>query len=218
MKILFIGNSYTYYNDMPELLRTLCAENGHTVTVDSVTKGGRKLYENLAEGDEYRAQIDSLLAEKSYDILILQEQSYFALVDYEKFEYGVSELAKLVSAKRTILYATWGRKTGCELLTQYGWTSAEMTERLEAAYLAAAKACGGEISPVGRCFLRLSETAPEIELYNPDLSHPSRTGSVLAAAVHYAKIFGELPKECASLGIDPRAAESITEAVRAEVL
>lgn len=40
---LFIGNSYTYYNDMPKLFETLCRENGKDVTAYSVTKGGREL-------------------------------------------------------------------------------------------------------------------------------------------------------------------------------
>ena len=43
MNILFIGNSYTYYNDMPQMLAELAKENGNDVSVDAVTKGGRKL-------------------------------------------------------------------------------------------------------------------------------------------------------------------------------
>ena len=42
MKLLFIGNSYTYFNEMPEQLEALMRENGFDVTVHSVTKGGRK--------------------------------------------------------------------------------------------------------------------------------------------------------------------------------
>ena len=53
MNILMIGNSYTYYNDMPKILESLAIENGKDVRVDSVTKGGRKLYANLLPEDEY---------------------------------------------------------------------------------------------------------------------------------------------------------------------
>ena len=49
MKVLFIGNSYTFFNDMPNMLAALAAENGYSVSVDSVTKGGRKLFSNLDE-------------------------------------------------------------------------------------------------------------------------------------------------------------------------
>ena len=58
MKILFIGNSYTYFNDMPRLLEQLMRDNGIDVTVDSVTKGGRKLFENLQANDENSEKIN----------------------------------------------------------------------------------------------------------------------------------------------------------------
>ena len=41
MNILFIGNSYTYFSDLPVLFSSLCAANGHKVRVDSVICGGR---------------------------------------------------------------------------------------------------------------------------------------------------------------------------------
>ncbi|MBQ7375872.1 MAG: hypothetical protein IJW52_03210 [Clostridia bacterium] len=200
MKILFIGNSYTFYNDMPKMLAELGVENGKELEVDSVTRGGRKLYENLVSGDEYNSKILELIAKKSYDVLILQEQSYFALVDYAEFERGVRGLVELVGAKRVILYATWGRKAGCDLLPKYGWSSAEMGEKLFAAYSSAAKACGAEVSPVGLCFNKINAIG-DFELYHPDLSHPSRLGTVIGVLCHYKKIFGELPEKCETLAL-----------------
>lgn len=193
MNILFIGNSYTYYNDMPAIFAALAQDNGNPVCVDAVTKGGRKLYANLDPEDEYCQRILALTGEKSYDVLILQEQSYFPLVDSKNFCRGVTELKKLVNAKRTLLYATWGRGEGCPLLEEHGWTSEGMTGDLYDAYLLAAELSGSEICPVGKCFLALGKEAPEIELYNPDLSHPSYEGSCVAALAFYKKIFGSIP-------------------------
>jgi len=85
MKVLFVGNSYTYFNDMPKIFENLALENGKRISVDSVTKGGRKLYQNLEPQDEYHQKIVDLCKENAYDVLILQEQSYFPLVDFEKF-------------------------------------------------------------------------------------------------------------------------------------
>ena len=212
MKILFIGNSYTYFNDMPKMLYTLAAENGEELEVDSVTCGGRKLYENLNAGDKYNDQITELLKNKSYDVLILQEQSYFALIDPAEFERGVCELASLVGAKRTILYATWGRKIGCDLLEKYSWSSEEMGEKLHAAYSLAAEKCGADLSPVGLCFNCINKESA-LELYNPDLSHPSRLGTVVGVLCHYKKIFGALPKSYSSLELGPEQASVILETV-----
>lgn len=212
MQILMIGNSYTYYHDMPKLLEALARENGKGAEVDSVTRGGRRLYENLAAEDEQCKEICALTAKNTYDVLILQEQSYFSLVDPQKFVYGVSELINAVSAKRNVLYATWGRKEGCALLEEYGWTRQSMTLGLDTAYRKAAQDLGAEVAPVGLCFARLSEGSPEIELYDPDLSHPSYTGSCVAAIVLYQRIFGELPKSYAPLRLDHQLLKAITAA------
>lgn len=202
MNVLFVGNSYTFFNDMPKLFEALAIENGRNVTVDTVTKGGRKLYENLNPEDEYYQKIVGLLKEKTYDVLILQEQSYFALVDFEKFCEGLSGLMDLVRAQRTVFYATWGRKVGCPLLEELGLSSAEMTERLADAYQRAAERLGAELSPVGACFQAVAERDSSVELYNKDLSHPSLEGSTLSAMVHYTRLFGELPKSCRALNIE----------------
>jgi hypothetical protein len=200
MKILFIGNSYTFYNDMPKMLCELALENCKDVEVDSVTRGGRKLYENLASGDEHNAKILELIGQKSYDLLILQEQSYFALVDYAEFERGVKGLIDLVGAKKVLLYATWGRKVGAELLATHGWTSSEMGEKLYSAYSAVAEKFGAEVSPVGLCFNKIN-AGGGLELYNPDLSHPSRLGTVVGVLCHYKKIFGALPEKYSTLAL-----------------
>lgn len=214
MKILFVGNSYTYYNDMPAIFAELARENGHDISVDSVTKGGRKLYENLVEGDEYHEKIVSLCKKNQYDVLILQEQSYFALVDYEKFLEGLQGLTELVKARRVILYATWGRKSGCPLLEELGISSAEMTDRLADVYGRAAVELGAEISSVGKAFLAVTEADPLLDLYMPDLSHPSRTGSALAALVHYVTVFGEFPKASTSTGLLSETLDLLLSAIK----
>ena len=213
MKVLFVGNSYTYYNDMPEMFAALARENGRDVSVDSVTKGGRKLYQNLESGDKYHEQIASLCAQNQYDVLMLQEQSYLPLVDYDAFWKGLSGVNAMVCAKRTVLYATWGRKAGCDLLETLNLTSEEMTEQLADLYARAAKDLGAELSPVGKAFSAVGEIDPEMELYNQDLSHPSREGSALAALVHYVTVFGEVPKTCLSLQLDARASACFLQAI-----
>ena len=202
MKILFIGNSYTFFNDMPTLLESLARENGKELTADSVTKGGRRLYENLKEGDVNKEQIQMLANTNSYDALILQEQSFLAIVDYESFLEGIRGLITLVNAKRNILYATWGRKTGSEKLSELGLTSEEMTNKLTEAYISAAKQVNAEISHVGKAFLNISKKLPSLEIYKPDLSHPSYIGSVVAAICHYKTVFGELPNNIDSLDLE----------------
>lgn len=193
MNVIFIGNSYTFYHDMPKLFEALCRANGKDVEVDSVTKGGRRLYENLVSGDEYNSKIAELLAKKSYDVLFLQEQSCAPILEQERFFGAVGELKSFVGAKRTILYATWGRKVGSKTLAEHGWTSEEMYDGIYSSYCKSAELNATELSPVGECFRAVAANS-DAELYTEDLSHPSLLGSSIAAITHYKTIFGEYPE------------------------
>ena len=201
MRILFIGNSYTYFGEMPEHTEALLKENGICATVHSVTAGGRKLYQNTEEGDALAARLTELLSENEYDAVILQEQSYLPLVDEEKFLIGARKVARRVGAKRTLFYVTWGRCEGCELLTEHGWTRESMTEGLHAAYKKAADELSAELSDVGAAFLKMNELYPEASLYTPDLSHPSVLGTSLGCAVHFVTLTKKLPESLAALDV-----------------
>ena len=202
MKVLMLGNSYTYFFDMPKILQALFDENGVDAQVDSITAGGRRLAQNADEGDPLHAEIVKKCAQNAYDVLILQEQSHTPMSHYREFLRGVCGCVELVKPARTVLYATWGRKEGCDLLDEFGWTNQSMTEGLAAAYDAAARRVGGQSAHVGKCFFEIRKEYPAIELYDPDLSHPSYAGSCVAALTIYKKLMGSMPSATASLNMD----------------
>ena len=200
MKILFVGNSYTFFNHLPDMLYALMQENCVEGTVESVTKGGRRLYENLNPDDPLFARLMQA-REGGVDLLILQEQSFFPLVDANGFLRGVRGLIELLSPARTVLYSTWGRKEGAPLLAERGWTAEGMGKDLHEAYGRVAAEVDALVSPVGKCFAAFIHTHPEWELYNEDGSHPSYLGSALAVLSHYRTCFGELPTKTSSLNL-----------------
>ncbi|MBQ3083892.1 MAG: hypothetical protein IJC46_00370 [Clostridia bacterium] len=199
MKILFVGNSYTYYNDLPAILERLIRDQGQEAQVFSVTKGGWKLHRYLDLQDENAAKFEQAMENAPFDVVFLQEQSLNPLLDYEQFADGVKRVAERVGAKRTVLYQTWGRKEGHAALEEHGWTRKEMTEGLAEAYQKAAAAIGAEVSPVGTRFWEVGQMMPEQELYDPDRTHPSYAGSCLAAMTHYKALFGAVPENLSSL-------------------
>ena len=208
MNILFIGNSYTYFSDLPAMFAALCRQNGQEVRVDAVTAGGRELHEclnafgnDLHPDDALARRIAELLDEVEYDVLFLQEQSCLPYHNPELFFAGAVGLSSIIGAWRTILYATWGRMDGSEDLDYFGWTRLSMTEGLYKAYCHAAALVHGEVSPVGLCFAAAVEEIPEIDLYDPDKSHPSYAGSCMAALCHYKTVFGELPRDLTPLNL-----------------
>ena len=201
MKVLFIGNSYTYVNDMPKIFEGLCRDNGRDVTTTSVVHGGHKLYQYVDSDDQYRAKLEAALEADHYDLCFLQEQSYLPLSDYNLFFSGVSRLIEKVkpSADAFMLYETWGRKAGHPTLDEFGWTSESMTFDLAAAYKKAGETLGIPVSYVGLNFYKIYTTHPEIELYHEDKTHPSWEGSCLSALTHYHTLFGEFPENTSSL-------------------
>lgn len=199
MKLLFVGNSYTYYNDLPAILAQLIGDNEGEVQVFSVTKGGWKLHRYLDLQDENAEKLAHAMENAPFDVVFLQEQSVNPLLNYEQFADGVKRVAERVGAKRTVLYQTWGRKEGHATLEEHGWTRKEMTDRLAEAYQKAAAAIGAEVSPVGTHFYAVGQAMPELELYDPDRTHPSYAGSCLAAMTHYKALFGTLPEKTESL-------------------
>ena len=213
MKILMLGNSYTYFFDMPKILQALFDDNGVNAKVDSVTAGGRRLAQNVDEGDPLHAEIVKKCAQNAYDVLILQEQSHTPMSHYREFLRGVCGCVELVKPARTVMYATWGRKEGCDLLDEFGWTNQSMTEGLAAAYDAAARKVGGESAHVGKCFYEIRKAYPEIELYDPDCSHPSYTGSCVAALTIYKKLMGNLPSCTDSLHVDAADLAHVCEVI-----
>lgn len=204
MNVLFIGNSYTYFNDLDKLFEGICRENGHHVNAFRVTKGGRKTISYLDSEDPITQQLEAILRERHYDVCFLQEQSLLPARDYETFKAGMTHVKRMVGsqADRFILYATWARKLGSPDLEENGWTPEQMKDQLYAAYRKLGQELDMTVSPVGLSFWHTVCHHPEIELHDPDRSHPSYLGSALAALTHYHTLFGEFPRKADSLGLD----------------
>ena len=183
-KILFVGNSYTYYNDMPTALFVPKAEAaGFPCQVTAVTRGGWTLAKFADPNDEEGARLRSVVEGQQYDWVILQEQSCRPVVNKDAFFRGVEDLKTLLSPQtdRFLLYATWGRKPGSEKLEELGMNSEEMTGKLAEAYDEAGCRFDMPVAHVGKAFAAYLAEHPEEELYNPDRSHPSAKGSEIAA-------------------------------------
>ena len=111
-------------------------------------------------------------------------------------------------AKEFLLYETWGRKTNSETLVEHGWTNESMTFGIADAYQARRPACRRRSLTWALKFYAVGRQHPEIELYDPDRTHPSYAGSCLAAITLYTAIFGSYPAKLESLALpeDVRAA------------
>lgn len=189
LNILFVGNSYTYYNQMPEDVFTRLAEkSGYKVSVTSVTRGGYRLSQFADADNEEGKRLREITKGVRYDYAVLQDQSVNPIKNEADFISGVLGVMNLISSDNFILYATWGRNDGSPTLSELGLTREEMTEKLSAAYNVVGKKLGAGVAEVGNAFLEYSKTHDKDELYDPDKSHPSALGSEIAARVIFEKM------------------------------
>ena len=184
--ILFVGNSYTYYNDMPETCFKKAAEAaGYDVSVTAVTKGGAYLYQYADPEHEQGKQLRREISGRHYDVAVIQEQSVNPIKDEKSFLNGVRDIKALIDAEHFVLYATWGRNVESSTLEELALTREEMTEKLSHAYNKAAELHGMRVAEVGKAFLQYE---PRNDLYNEDHSHPSAIGSAIAARVIFETV------------------------------
>lgn len=189
MKILFIGNSYTYYNDMPKLFEAEFKKNGVCADVESITAGGYRLLQFLSDDDEYGRLVKKTLDQTRFDYVVLQEQSVYPVTETETFFKCVSELTALIKANgaKPVLYETWGRADGSEALTRLGLSHDEMQIKLKEAYEAAAKKTDAIPVYAGEKFHEAYRSGKAV--FDPDGSHPSLLGSQIVAKEFYSTLF-----------------------------
>ena len=184
LKILFVGNSYTFFNKMPQTAFTEEAEKaGYTVEVTEITKGGYRLSQFADPENEHGKRLRDAIDGQHYNFAVLQEQSINPIKDEAQFLSGVEGVKSLINADKFVLYATWGRNDGSPQLEELGLTREEMTEKLSLAYNKAGELYGMSVAEVGKAFFEYSKDHDKDELYNPDKSHPSAFGSSIAATV-----------------------------------
>ena len=203
--ILFIGNSYTYYNDMPtDIFEKFAEAAGYKVEVTAITKGAHKLYQFADPTDEYGAKVEkALTGTKKYDFVILQEQSIRpASENAPDFYASVRNLSERIRATGAtpVLYSTWGYKTGNANLNKYSLTNESMTWKMAASYQAIGDELSIPVVHVGLAFYDVYTGDSGIELYDSDKSHPSYKGSYLVAATLFAGIFDADPTVVAYKG------------------
>ncbi len=181
MKILFIGNSYTYFNDMPALFAAECEKRGVRPEVKSVTAGGYMLSQFLSDEDEYGRRVKQLLNDEKFDYVVLQEQSVLPATDTESFLSSVSALAALIrkNGAKPVLYQTWGRAEWSETLGRLGMTHDGHHAALKRAYEKAASDNGALLVYAGDRFDEAYKKGEQV--YDPDGSHPSLYGSEITA-------------------------------------
>ena len=197
LKVLFLGNSYTYVNNLPQLIRDLALANGDTLIFDSNCPGGYTLYNHFTNTTSI-AKINS----QPWDYVVLQAQSQEpsfppSQVATQTLPYAI-KLDSIVrqndSCSQTVFFETWGRKFGdasnCPFYPPI-CTYTSMQDRLKESYKLFADTCHALMSPAGEAWRKSIALDSTLNLYQSDNSHPHILGSYLTACVFYEVLFNK---------------------------
>ena len=232
-RILFIGNSYTYCNEYPMLLKELAWYEGHYIEGVTYQHGGYTMKQHLADHISRET-----VAMGGYDYAFLQDQSLSTLrIGTIADKNVVGEMGKMVAKvkekspnAKCIIEMTWGRRSGNDTTKskalqdiktahpEYFESYEAMQKVIIANTTAMAKELGVGLSPVGVAWEIVRRERPDIELYVKDGSHPSDAGSYLAAAVGYLTLFKEPFKADTPIRLKPEVAKYLRSVAERVVL
>jgi len=193
-QILFVGNSYFYYNDslhnqVLRLARAADPENSKAYKFRSATISGAYLKYHPVQS---YLKPGALGYDKPFDVVILQGHSaaQTSPEKHDDFVKTVKEYDKYIkeSGAKTALYMT---QAYTKKHKQY---DPDMTEKNRKGYLDAGNQVGALVIPVGLAFQAAYEKQPGIILQKEyDGSHPDKIGTYLAACVVFASLYGQSP-------------------------
>ncbi len=191
-KILFIGNSFTYYPSVvavtPEMPINLngIAQGINPADALSYTLGDHAIQGGQTLEGHYNDGIAlSKIQQGGWAYVVLQEQSlrpYEDTTRYFKYVRLFDAAIKAAGAK-TVIYMTWAYKNDWYKFSTYV-TNFELI----------AKEINAIVVPCGKAWEKAIANKPGFNLYNNDNVHPSTEGTYLNACVFFATLSGRNPE------------------------
>lgn len=218
--VLFVGNSYTHYFEMPRLLSEMAESAGCTLYTEYVAPGGSRLSQH-AQSDETLSAIGS----RDWDAVVLQNFSQVPsqpLKDVERNTMAaIRTLVQNIRHNRPetelYYYVTWGRRDGDKKYCKENpmvCTFEGHTEALHRGYSFYARETGGRLVDVGGAWAKIKRDPHRAfsyrQLYDSDGSHPSLKGSYLVASMFFSALMHRSPVGLSyPQGLSPSAAKYI---------
>ena len=181
IRVLFIGNSLTYFNDLPEIVQGMADDAGLNVYHEVVANPNWSLEEH------WNAGIVTTIREMQPDLVVMQQGPSTLDSSREHLVHWTSLIAPVV---REV-----GGEPGLFMVWPVKERRAEDLARVRTSYRAAAAAVDGFFVPAGDAWGHLWTSHPELYIYMPDGLHPLYLGSLIAAQALAAVLFDLDPSE-----------------------
>ena len=197
LQVLFIGNSLTFYNDLPHMVAAIGAADGAgpvKIAVDSFTVGGATL-RSLWRRDRGRQMLQS----RHWDYVVLQESSDLPTEPHgaDKVAEGMDPWIEAVrqAGAKPVLYGAWARQAGSDFYThgRGAGSPAQMQGLIDQAIGGIAARYHIPAVLAGDSWARCAGQPGVPQLYFTDQHHPSVAGSYLTALLLYRQLTGHTP-------------------------
>jgi len=194
LQVLFIGNSFIYFNNMPRMVEAISVSvAGPYIKTEMVAIGGARLEDLWKQGSALAA-----IRKQHWDYVVMNEQSALGggIVNGEK---RIGDPANFF--KYAEMFDTEIRKAGGKTVIMMTWKDKNDPDRIQKelnnAFVEFRKTHGLILAPVSTAWAITMKTAPEINPYFPDNHHPSKEGSYLIACTVYSTLTHQSPKGAA---------------------
>ncbi len=201
LRILFIGNSLTYTNDLPGMLGWMLAQSEVAVgRIESVA------VPNFGLEDHWqRSSTAGRISEGDFDVVVLQQGPSATEGRPSLLEYSQLFADEIVAAGgRPALYMVWPSQ-----VRFFDF------DGVSDSYQTAAAQVGGVLFPAGEAWRAAWAQDPNLELYGADGFHPSEMGTYLAALVMFAQLAATDPRTLPAVIPTPSGLVDITDEVAA---
>lgn len=177
--VLFVGNSFTYFWNMPQMVEAMAKDQGVKLNTSQSTVGGSNFEQHWKE--EKNTKTRKILEESSFDYVVLQDHSTSTIDAPERFTTYATKLIDLVKSKGAtpLLSMTWAYDS-----------NPLMQKTIGASYIELGSKTGVKVVPVGTVFMAARKARPDLKLYFDD-KHPSHIGSYLIALTYYKYFTGK---------------------------
>jgi hypothetical protein len=166
-RVLFVGNSFTYFFNLPQVLTSMAASQAVIIETRQSTVGGSNLEQHWK--NEKGTITRKMLEENKYDYVVFNNHSTSSIDSPDSFmEYG-KKFADLVKSKgaKPIFMVTWAYKSNPLMQTRITEMYNNLCAETNADYV-----------PAGPLFAEARKWRPDMNLFHDD-KHPSSNGTYL---------------------------------------
>ena len=206
-RVLFIGNSYTFYWNLPQTVSAMARSQDIEIACRQSTGSGATLQEHWNSEKDLKTL--DILREGDFDAVVLQEHSMRSLEDPDSMMRHGKLWAEEIKRKKAKIYIflTWAREYN-------PYWQKSITEQYTSLCTSLP---GSELVPVGPAWQRARELRGNLPLYDADQSHPSALGQYLTACVFYGVFTKKSPLGLPNrLTCEDRTGEKIYLNIQAE--